>query len=132
MQLVYKKEIELEKAFLYLVGDNLTILKFKDNINFTLEDAIEVNEITYKWINGNPFTTLVDARNIRSDISEEAKDFFTYDKKIIELQKAQAIVLNSLHNRILATFYMKFQKPTVPVKIFSDFEKAFDWLKKQL
>ncbi len=130
--MVYSKEIELEKAFLYLVGDNLTILKFKDNVSFKLEDAVEVNEITFNWIKGKSFTTLVDATNIRSDISEEAKDFFSNDKKITDLQKAQALVLNSLHNRIIATFYMKFQKPSMPVKIFSDIDKALDWLKKQL
>jgi len=130
--LVYKNEIELEKAFLYLVGDNLSILKFKDNVSFNLEDAIEVNNITFSWVKGKSFVTLVDARNITGEISTEAKEHFSKDAKILELQKAQALVLNSLPNRIIATFYMKFHKPAVPVKIFTDFDKAHEWLKEQL
>ena len=128
--MVYKKHIKLAKAQLYLIEEGFTLLVFNDKVSFELEDAIEVDEITYDLIEGAPFVTLVDARNIRSNISHEARDFFAKNEKIARIRKGQAIVVNNLHTKIIANFYMKFHKPENPVKIFSNYKKAENWLIK--
>jgi len=128
--LVYKEHIELSKAHLYLIDEGYTLLVFKDKVNFELEDAIEVDELTYEMVKGKPFVTLVDARNIRSNISHEARDFFAKNEKISKIRKGQSIIVNSLHTKLLANFYMKFHKPENPVKIFNDYDKADKWIQK--
>jgi len=110
--LVYKKYIELEKAHLYLIEEGFTMLQFKDQVDFELEDAIEVDDKTIGFVEGKSFVTLVDARNIRSNMSHEAREFFATDKKIVAIRKAQAIVVNNLPSRLIAKFYMTFHKPT--------------------
>ena len=127
--MVYKKHIDLEKAHLYLIEEGYTLLVFKDKVSFELEDAIEVDEITYELVNGGPFVTLVDARNIRSNISHEARDYFAKNEKITKIRKGQSIIVNNLHTKLLANFYMKFHKPENPVKIFKDYNKAEVWIK---
>lgn len=129
--MVYKKYIELEKAYLFLIEEGFTILRFKDQVDFEIEDAIEVDDKTYEFVEGKSFVTLVDARNIRSNISHEAREFFATDKKIVAIRKAQAIVVNNLHSRLIANFYMTFHKPTNPIKIFSDYDKAENWVRKR-
>ena len=130
MDLVYKKYHALDKADLHLIDDGFTLLTFKDKVNFELEDAKEVDELTFGMVNGGPFVTLVDARNIRSNISHEAREYFAKNDKISKIRKGQAIIVNSLHTKLLANFYMKFHRPENPVKIFNDFDKAEKWIRK--
>ncbi|PJA07078.1 MAG: hypothetical protein COX70_08215 [Flavobacteriales bacterium CG_4_10_14_0_2_um_filter_32_8] len=129
--MVYKKYIELEKAHLYLIEEGFTMLQFKDQVDFELEDAIEVDDKTIEFVEGKSFVTLVDARNIRSNMSHEAREFFATDKKIVAIRKAQAIVVNNLPSRLIAKFYMTFHKPTNPIKIFSDYLQAEDWIRER-
>ncbi len=129
--MVYKKYIELEKAHLYLIEEGFTLLQFKDQVDFEIEDAIEVDDKTYEFVEGKSFVTLVDARNIRSNMSHEAREFFATDKKIVAIRKAQAIVVNNLHSRLIANFYMTFHKPANPIKIFNDYDKAENWIRER-
>ena len=45
-------------------------------------------------------------------------------KKLI----AQAVLVNSLATRIAGNFYIRFNKPTKPTKIFTNAEDAKSWL----
>ena len=127
--MVYKKYLELKKAQLYLIERGFTSIVFKDNVHFELEDAIELENHTYDWVEGSPFVALVDARNIQSNISHKAREYFAKNKKITQIRKGQAIVVNSLHIKLLANFYMNFHKPSDPIKIFTDYKKAYEWVK---
>ena len=126
--MVYKKHIEFKKAHLYLLDEGLTSIVFKDNVNFELEDAIELDNYTYEWVENKPFVVIVDARNIRSNISHKARDHFAKNEKISKIRKGQAIVVNSLHIKLLANFYMNFHKPDDPIKIFTDYNRAYKWI----
>lgn len=44
--------------------------------------------------------------------------------------KADAIVINSLPLKMLADFYLKFDKPVNPTRIFNSIDKALDWINK--
>lgn len=128
--MVYKKHIELEKVHLYLIEEGFTLLVAKDKVDIELNDAIEIDDISYDLVEGKPFVTLVDVRNVRSNMSHDAREHFATNKKITDIRKAQSIVVNNLHTKILANFYMKFHKPANPVKIFSDYNKAEKWVRK--
>ncbi len=128
--MVYEKHIELKKAHLYLLEPGLTAIVFKTKVQFELNDAIEVDDYTYDWVQGKPFVTLVDGRNIRSNITHEAREYFAKHEKITRIRKGQAIVVNNLHTKLLANFYMNFHKPSNPIKIFTDYDKAYNWVKE--
>lgn len=128
--MTYEKHIELEKAHLYLIEEGYTLLRAKNNVDFELEDAMEIDVLTFDLVEGKPFVTLVDGRNVRSNMSHEARQHFATNKKITSIRKAQAIVVNNLHTKLLANFYMNFYKPENPVKVFKDFEEAEKWVRK--
>ena len=44
---------------------------------------------------------------------------------------ADAILINSLAHKLQANFYLKFNKPVKPTKLFNAREKAVVWLLKQ-
>ncbi|MBL4592320.1 MAG: STAS/SEC14 domain-containing protein [Flavobacteriales bacterium] len=127
----YQKSIELPKAFLHLKDEGFVLLTFKDNVVIEVEDAKEIDKtVIDELIYNQPFVVLIDARDITSSLTHEARDFFTNDELILKIRKAQAIVVNNLHTKLIANFYMKFHKPINPVKVFSDYDKAENWLKK--
>lgn len=41
-----------------------------------------------------------------------------------------AIVINSLSQRILADFYVRYNKPIKPTRIFTSIDRAYDWVKE--
>lgn len=43
---------------------------------------------------------------------------------------ADALVINSLPQKMLADFYLKFDKPVNPTRIFNSRDKALDWINK--
>jgi hypothetical protein len=127
--LTSQSKIELNVATITYLKNQIIELKFKDNIIVTENDAREIDEAYVKLAQNKPFTALIDSRDIRGDLTTEARNFFATDKLVRNLRKGQAIVVNSLANKLLAEFYMKFHKPFDPVKIFNnDYENALNWL----
>lgn len=43
-----------------------------------------------------------------------------------------AIVISSLSQRILADFYVRYNKPVKPTRVFTSTEKAYEWLKFEM
>lgn len=43
-----------------------------------------------------------------------------------------AIVINSLSQKILADFYISFNKPVKPTRVFKSIDKAFDWVHEMI
>lgn len=43
---------------------------------------------------------------------------------------ARAMIITSLGQRILTSFYIKVQKPIVPTKIFNNYEDGIQWLQE--
>ncbi|MFB0923714.1 MAG: hypothetical protein QMB65_00295 [Vicingaceae bacterium] len=126
--MVYEKHIELETSHLYLLEEGLTLLRAKNKVEFELKHAVEVDNLTYDLVKGKPFVAIVDGQNVRSNMSHAARDYFAKNEKITNIRKGQAIVVNSLHIKLLANFYMNFHKPSNPVKIFADYDKAYNWI----
>lgn len=124
----FVKEIEHDKCVITLYNNCIVKIRFKDCISFELEDAIEANQTMFNIADGTPYLSLVDSINIRSEISNEAMLHFAKHPLTKGVRVAEAIIINSLHNRILANFYAKFTKSHNPVKVFSKMDNGIKWL----
>ncbi|OFY92897.1 MAG: hypothetical protein A3K10_15940 [Bacteroidetes bacterium RIFCSPLOWO2_12_FULL_31_6] len=122
------KEIDLEKSVITLYDNRIVKIKFKDGVDFQLDDAIIANQTMFDIVDGNHFLSLVDTLNVRGQISNDAMKHFAKDPLTKGVRIAEAIVVDSLHNRILANFYLKFVKSHNPVKVFNNMDKAIVWL----
>ena len=122
------KEIDLEKSVISLFDNRIVKIRFKDGADFHVGDAIIANQTMYDLAEGNSFLSLVDTINVRGQMSKDAMEHFAKDPLTKGVRVAEAIVVDSLHNRILANFYFKFTKSHNPVKVFNDMEKAIEWL----
>lgn len=124
-----KSVIEIEKAFIKKINDKIICLEFKDGVDFELEDAEETDKAYYELCEGKPFCSLIDAR-VYGSISSEARAFFAHDDLVKDIRIAEAFVITSLGIRMLAKFYIQFNRPDNPVKIFSNTKDATNWLEE--
>ena len=61
--------------------------------------------------------------NIRDWAADEDGNLYTH---------SDAIVIESLSQKIIADFYLRFNKPAKPTKIFYSIEKAIEWTHAQI
>ncbi len=75
------------------------------------------------------FPVLVDASEFIL-VTPEARKLVRELEPIIPLS-SRAFVIKSLSQRIATSFYIKFHKPIVPTKIFTNYDEAYDWLNEK-
>jgi len=93
----------------------------------TLEIAKLSVATRLKVTHSSPCKLFVDPKNVRS-ITKEARDYYTTDEAM-NLADAAAVLATSMISMLIATFFLNFNKPPKPFKIFTSKEKAFEWLK---
>ncbi|MCA6363975.1 MAG: STAS/SEC14 domain-containing protein [Bacteroidetes bacterium] len=115
------------KGYMWSDEDGISWAVLAENALIEVEDAIQLTELarqTYKP--EQPFLLILDARQI-TGMSNEARNYGV-NNSFSSMLKAMAIVVDSPATRILANFYMKFNRPRIPTRIFSDTETARAWL----
>lgn len=130
------KEVNHNHCVITSYDNAIVKIRFNEDADFKLEDAIEANQTMVNLAEGQSYLSLVDSINVRGQITTEALNHFANHPLTKGVRVAEAIVIDSLHNRILANFYLKFSKSHNPVKVFSKMDPAIKWLldefKKQL
>lgn len=120
-------EIRIENKNSVVTADNgLFIAHFKNNVTLQKED-IEVVVNNYDEITQGELWRVLLIFPKDTDVSSEARDYAESREKPA---KAEALVIESLGQRILFRFYSKFRSVKYPIKEFSNREAALAWLKK--
>jgi hypothetical protein len=78
--------------------------------------------------NNSPCVLLTDLTNVKSTTKEARAYYIANNTK--DLVKAVALITPSILTKIMATFFINFDKPGIPVKMFTSREKAIEWLKE--
>ena len=110
-------------------SNNILLNEMFDNIEVDLKDVTENYEAAEKLTVGKKFLSLVIVSPFTS-ISKEAREAankeYMYKNTV-----AQAIIVQSLANRLMANFFVKFYKPYCPVKLFKNKEDGITWLNEK-
>lgn len=108
-----------------------TIIKFKvfDGIHLTLQDGEKIHQVMVELSKGDPYAVLMDASNFFSS-TDQIRELLA-SKEIVGLRYAAAGVVKLLSVRLMGQFFINFNKPASPTKIFNTEEKALNWLKEQ-
>ncbi len=121
------RQIVHEQVIVAMRHDGIVHVKFLSNteINIEFQDLLydHYNQITlgkkaYFIFEGGEFISVTkDARENSVELEKNS------------LKLAYAIVFKNLGQRILADFYYTVNRPKLPYKVFSSFEKGIEWLK---
>jgi hypothetical protein len=124
------KTIQTKVAyFSYDSRSRILRMKIMEDASIEVEDAIQNYEAASSLTNGEKHLLLVDAQaNVY--ISKETRIYSAQTKPNSPL--AMALIVNSTANRLIGNFYINFNKPKVPTKLFPTEEKALKWLEEFL
>jgi hypothetical protein len=114
-------KIEHHKKYLYVY--------FKENNDseLNIEAAKKIIEDSLSFTNGVIFPVINDIKNMPTH-NREVREYFAGQAS--RSAKANAILVSSTFNRVIASFFLSLNKPLIPTKIFSDRNKAVEWLQK--
>ena len=113
----YIKEINTDKVFVALRDDGIGYLYFKDNTELNIELQLELLNMYNSLKDKELLPFLIEAGD-GFTITKEARDnaVSLEDRSAI---KASAVVVNNLAYKIIANFYLNFNKPKITYKVFS-------------
>ncbi len=110
----------------YLVEEALITIELYPGNEISLEDSMQHNDASQKLTKGGYHCAFIKALG-NIDISSEARKYGS-SPEIQQYLIAQAVLVNSLATRIAGNFYIRFNKPPKPTRIFTNEDDALSWL----
>ena len=123
------KEINIECGIINEVKDQIIENTIFDNITIDAEDAMELVHYSRKLMGNKKFSLLVNTgRNII--VTKDAWTIFNL-KKNEENITLKALVIKNPVYYFLSEVYFSINKSKIKTKIFTDRDKALEWLQKK-
>lgn len=119
----------LRACIVMLRSDNLMHFQFKSKTIIEVDDVKELVETVKEIGNGKQYANLITADEfvtLGHGVREFSATEFANAQTI-----ADAFVVKTLPEKLLANFYIRINKPPKPTRMFNDENKAIEWLKKQ-
>lgn len=117
--------IEIFHSDVFLREDGIVQVNTKDH-NYTLQNLKDINAAQKKINNGVRRPLLVVGATY-ANVDGDAREYMA-SVESTKHSSAEAFVIRSLGQRILANFYLKVNKPEAPTRFFNDIKSAEDWL----
>jgi len=95
------------------------------------EEALEIIEGILSICKQKPHLILTDARMAEGRVEPIAREIISKHVEYSKIRIAEAFLINSLANRLIVNFYIKFNRPPNPTKVFNNLESALEWLRSQ-
>lgn len=121
--------IELKKIRIQRLEEGIVENYFLSGESIEIADFRELRKENLKLMGETPYTVLVTAEELTS-FTREAREFVA-SKEYAGITIAKALLISGLGQRIIGNFYMQVNKPYIKTKLFSDRQKAMDWLRQQ-
>jgi len=118
----YNSEINFDERGFLRIAFNDT----DDEIDF--DEIKQQVDACYIITEGKATPVLIDVRNGRKNLSLEARTYAGKNNPYRHLKLAEALLIKSLAQRIMANFFIKFGKHHHPSKVFTREEVAIKWL----
>lgn len=128
VQIVRRKEVE--EALIELRSDGIVRVVFKENLVMDVATQEKLFAHYLEICQNEKYGFLFEAMDnvtITKEARENSKKLETTAPSI-----ATAVIANSLPYRLIANFYLKFNKPKIPFKVFRLQEEGIYWLKEQV
>ena len=112
-----------------LIEEGVLHIRILENSEIDIDESKLMQKQSLLMTEGKKFVALVDAR-AEIIVSKESREWGSTPEAQINML-AQAILVNSLANRIVGNFIIKFHKPSAKTALFKDEKSALAWLREQ-
>lgn len=114
----------------YHPDKNLVIISPVDGAVIDLDEYNNQFKLTHEMTNGKKSAVLVRTSPFLTVTKETTEESLNPEKEKFII--AQAILVKNFANQLIGNFYIKFQNPKVPNKLFSKEEDALKWLEEKV
>jgi hypothetical protein len=121
------KVIELKNSTVSLSKEGILHIQIKSGADMQLNDAIRIVEAMGTIGGGKKFPVLIDCGDY-VNIDKEVRIFSASPEGNI-YTLAEAVAYASFAHKLVADFYVKHNRPSVPTKVFPNKTEATEWLK---
>lgn len=125
-----KKKQETAKVRVTLLEEKIVENVILENTVIDEELALHTKEKNEKTAGYKPYAVLVSAEQWTSITPEARKLIASPPFKKVTI--AKAVVVNSLPQRMVVNFYLRFNKPSIPTRMFSNRDTAIKWLRNEV
>lgn len=123
-----KDSLENPYVTMWMDGE-LICARYVKDLHVTLDIAKSCVGARLFFSKGKSYAMLIDMRGIKSVTTEARKYMATVGSLHV---KAGALITGSSLNRTLGNIFLTIDKPPVPTKLFTDEQKARQWLQQYL
>ena len=111
----------------YQIIDGIMVCELKQKVLIDMPIAIALVEARLETCDGKRYPTIFNYDNFNY-AGKDVRDFM--NTKGLEGMSAGAIFTNSFAVKTFFNFFLSVTKPLIPAKVFTDREKAINWLKQ--
>ena len=129
-EIVHPKKVDIGHSSVELRYDGLVEIVFKRSSLIGLQECLDLMDAYEQILEKRRYPLLHIAEDY-VQFNGDAREFGSSEEGL-RFSAAEAFVIKSLAHKLLANFYLKVNKPSVPTKFFSNKEDAEEWLKKFL
>ena len=112
-------------------SDGVLFIEAVEEGEYEVEDIKEYIDYLKAIVKDDKVLILNDMRTHYMKMSKDVMAMIANDTWLKKHRIANAVVVQSLPNRLIVNFYIKIIKPSAPTKMFSSLEGAKEWLFKQ-
>lgn len=125
--------LNLYKSFRFLdistLNDDIIVIKYTNQIKIDTEEVQQLIDTIFLLYDSGFNKLISDARSPQLIITKDALDLFAKHTDELLMEVKHAIVVIHPAMRLLAGFYLKFSKPTIPTQTFSKIKDAIKWVR---
>lgn len=122
--------ISMDKFDVTLLEEGIVENVVKPGAVMDMEDILKLKTLNSSITNGRRYCILVTAGYL-STITKEARELSASAEFSVSTI-AKALLVSSSGQRMVGNFYLQVNKPSIKTKLFSDREKALNWLREEL
>lgn len=119
--------IEIPELIVRMREDGIVHVTFRKGAVLDLGLQAKLLHLNIEITGGKKSFIIYDAEE-NVTITKEARDNATKIEHLAPI-KGSAVIADNLAYRLIANFYLKFNKPKTPYRVFETYEKGIAWLK---
>lgn len=122
----HEKTFDTQSSRAKVISPDTLFLEIHEGETLTVAESAEIAEWAREQFKGKYKVLTLPREN--AQIEAEVRSYLTA-KNRSQRVLADAIIITNLPHRLLADFYMKFNRPDIPTRFFKTYDDALQWLK---
>ena len=129
-KLITRQEIvNLSFARLFFIEEfNIVEVEYQAHSTIDTEEALAIVAAIHQFNKGEKRYFLINATQEFINLTADARSTYAREQTKQQYAIKMAIFVNSLAYRIIGNFFIRYDRPPAPARIFNSRKKAIEWL----